>query len=169
MSEENIELAKFKSWAMKRFYLVSSSDIEDLVAYCSHQWAQGKRLTSSYLQIATDYFRKHGKKIQGKRGSQDALAAYGNLLIDQREDVEWDSIDLKGMSNGRADIEIPEFILKPLKNIERAMIVLFYYWGLTQKEIAYIFGVSESRVCQRMKNSHEQMKKYLGKDYGKPS
>lgn len=35
-------------------------------------------------------------------------------------------------------------------NVDRAMFVLFYYWGLTYQEIGYAFAVPEELIEQRL-------------------
>ncbi len=38
--------------------------------------------------------------------------------------------------------------------IDRACLILLFVWGFTQREIAELFGVSESRISQRIKSVH---------------
>jgi hypothetical protein len=46
-------------------------------------------------------------------------------------------------------------------NIDRAFFILFYKWGLTEIEIAYCFGISETIVCKRMKNIRKAVEEIL--------
>lgn len=43
-----------------------------------------------------------------------------------------------------------ERLIKPLSSIDRAIVCLNYVWGFKEIEIAAIFGVTESRVSQRI-------------------
>ena len=40
-------------------------------------------------------------------------------------------------------------------NVDRAMFILFYYWGLTSKEISYAFAVSEELIEKRLAKCKE--------------
>lgn len=44
--------------------------------------------------------------------------------------------------------ELKDIILNQLSRTERLLIVLYYYEGMTMKEISLTFDISESRVCQ---------------------
>jgi RNA polymerase sigma factor (sigma-70 family) len=50
-------------------------------------------------------------------------------------------------------------IISFLDNSDRAMVVLFYEWGLSLEEIGRCFGVSESRISQKLKEVQERLKK----------
>lgn len=45
-------------------------------------------------------------------------------------------------------LELRELILEDLSRIERLIVLLYYYEGMTMKEISLTFDISESRVCQ---------------------
>ena len=45
-------------------------------------------------------------------------------------------------------IEMREMILEKLNRMERLLITLYYYEGMTMREISHTFQISESRVCQ---------------------
>ncbi len=44
--------------------------------------------------------------------------------------------------------ELRELVLEDLQRVERLLIQLYYYEGMTMKEISLTFDISESRVCQ---------------------
>jgi len=44
--------------------------------------------------------------------------------------------------------EVRDMILKKLNRMERLLITLYYYEGMTMREISTTFQISESRVCQ---------------------
>ena len=44
--------------------------------------------------------------------------------------------------------DLKDLICKSLSDKEKLIIVLYYYEGLSMKEIAHILGLTESRVCQ---------------------
>jgi RNA polymerase sigma factor for flagellar operon FliA len=45
-------------------------------------------------------------------------------------------------------LELRELVLEDLSRIERLIVLLYYYEGMTMKEISLTFDISESRVCQ---------------------
>ncbi|MBL4700610.1 MAG: FliA/WhiG family RNA polymerase sigma factor [Phycisphaeraceae bacterium] len=45
-------------------------------------------------------------------------------------------------------LELRDLILEDLTRIERLIVLLYYYEGMTMKEISMTFDISESRVCQ---------------------
>lgn len=47
-----------------------------------------------------------------------------------------------------------ELYLKGIESVDRACVVLFYVWGLTQVEIGELFGCTGSRISQRIANVH---------------
>jgi RNA polymerase sigma factor (sigma-70 family) len=49
-------------------------------------------------------------------------------------------------------------MLSGLKPSERAIIILRYFWSFTEIEIADCFGVTESRICQKLSDIHEKIK-----------
>ena len=44
--------------------------------------------------------------------------------------------------------DLKDLICRSLNKKEKLIIVLYYYEGLSMKEIAEILGLTESRVCQ---------------------
>lgn len=48
-------------------------------------------------------------------------------------------------------LEAESYIKKIKNKSHRAVIVLYYIFGFEQREIAYSFGITESRVCQIIK------------------
>ena len=61
--------------------------------------------------------------------------------------------------------EIREVATKGLSDKERRVVAMYYFDGLTMKEVGSILGISESRVCQ----IHSQVMKLLRERYNKQS
>ena len=57
--------------------------------------------------------------------------------------------------------ELRSVIAEKLSEIERMVVMLYYYDGLTMKEIGEVLDVSESRVCQIHKEMIARLKRYL--------
>jgi len=53
--------------------------------------------------------------------------------------------------------------VKKLRPRDADMLYLYYYMGLSQKEIAELFGISKRWVNTRLKNSMQSLRRILGK------
>lgn len=75
----------------------------------------------------------------------EIISSGGDILASRYEDDEYDPASRAERADqkrqlARAIDELPER--------ERTVVALYYYENLTQKEIAAVLGVTESRVCQ---------------------
>jgi len=81
--------------------------------------------------------------LQNQIGEQqhgmDREVAAEDILADERQD---NPVDLLMRSETR------DVLLDCLSRIERLIIILYYFEGMTMKEISSSFDISESRVCQ---------------------
>jgi predicted transcriptional regulator len=50
-----------------------------------------------------------------------------------------------------------ERLIEPLKSSDRAIVCLAYVWGFKGKEIADLFGVTESRISQRIESIQKSL------------
>lgn len=99
-------------------------------------------------------------------------------LLSYEELVDVGVYGMKGFREGQPDhenepgvsmekAELGKIIAESLEELsvkENTVISLYYYENLKLKEIAYILGVSESRVCQMHTNALKKMKQKL-QDY----
>ena len=90
--------------------------------------------------------------LQGADADADENGGRGIVLEDRRAEEPW-----AGLS--RQDVF--EYVTKDLQPKERMIITLYYYEGLTMKDIGSIFGVTESRVCQIHKRILKQLRTKL--------
>lgn len=160
------DISHFKNWVKGRYPFLANEQIEDMASHVQLLWVEGKRLETRYEYLAIDYLRKFGKRIgQKARVAKDGKArdVYQNVLLHLDEIVGdqagWDIQGIvyeKGISGNE---RIPEVFLKNLKNIDRAIIILTYVWGLTMLEIGEVFGLSESRISQMHTVAIKQIKK----------
>jgi RNA polymerase sigma factor for flagellar operon FliA len=67
----------------------------------------------------------------------------GNRKIDLIKDEEGDDPLIEMHKK-----DMKDFITKSLTKKEKLIVVLYYYEGLSMKEIASVLGLTESRVCQ---------------------
>ncbi|MGI9859982.1 FliA/WhiG family RNA polymerase sigma factor [Moorella naiadis] len=92
-----------------------------------------------------------------ERGSQMALLSLEDFLLDQEGEegttrgellADPDSPDPVGIYEQGELHRALTVALENLKEKDRLVLTLYYYEGLTLKEIGKILGISESRVCQ---------------------
>jgi RNA polymerase sigma factor for flagellar operon FliA len=85
-------------------------------------------------------------------------------LADTVEDVKAkdpsQTFELEEMKNMMADS------INHLPERERIVVTLYYYEGLTMKEIGEVLSVTESRVCQMHTKAILRLKARLGASYG---
>jgi DNA-directed RNA polymerase specialized sigma24 family protein len=154
-------LEKFRAWAIKHFAYVPREDIEELVQHVAVVWFEGKRLHAAYNHLAIDYFRKHGKRM-GRAKKVKAGDLYQQVLVsgdkiqEDSNETLWSAI--KDKSKTPPEI-LPEKYLKGLKNVERAVIVLYFQWGFNMKEIGHALGVTECRISQILSRLYKVIKK----------
>lgn len=75
---------------------------------------------------------------------QGADDAEGNRKIDLIEDDNPTGLPVHEMQLR----DIRDVIARQLSKKERTIIALYYYEGLSMKEIAHVLGLTESRICQ---------------------
>lgn len=99
-----------------------------------------------------------------------SMVSLENVIFSDDEDINFMGIieDKNSPSpdmylQDKEQIEILTQAIELLKEKDRTILNLYYYEGLTLKEIGNILGVSESRVCQlhsrAIRNLRESMKK----------
>jgi RNA polymerase sigma factor for flagellar operon FliA len=108
---------------------------------------------ADYLQLSVDQFHQLLQEV-----SATTLASLDNLLVFNGHEDEslrlMDTIEDESSADPMTAVarwEAKELLgqaIDALSERERLVISLYYYEGLTLKEIGAVLGVSESRVCQ---------------------
>lgn len=119
-----------------------------------------KEESSDLASLAYETYLKKGNTKQNfKYAIIDAIRRDGwgnrdNIQRDVLKSAVHSKCEISYKSNFGVlnDIEIH---LKFLKREERVIFILRYYWSLTESEIGYVLGVSESRICQKLKQIHK--------------
>lgn len=57
-----------------------------------------------------------------------------------------------------------EYLLNGAETTDRCVLILYYVWGLSEKEIGHCFGVTESRISQRLGNVQARIRRALARD-----
>jgi RNA polymerase sigma factor for flagellar operon FliA len=84
---------------------------------------------------------------------------HGNRKIDLLQDENPSGSPLHEMQLR----DIRDVIAKHLSDKERVIVTLYYYEGLSMKEIAKVLGLTESRICQIHGKVVERLKEQLGR------
>jgi len=87
--------------------------------------------------------------FEGDADGTDAGPAYQSLAEQLARENSIDSRNLEGV---RGDIDK---ILSGLSSLNRCVFILKNLWEFTNDEIGYCFGVTESRISQRLKSIQE--------------
>lgn len=118
-------------------------DADDASQYVIEQRLKGRKGRVSNILI--DYLRvTHGStRVSGgckgqKRETRAAFSGEGLEVADPRV------VDPGARIDG-------EHLLRNLDSTSRAVFLLMHVWGLYEAEIGNLFGVSESRISQRLK------------------
>ena len=87
-------------------------------------------------------------------GDDDKSVEKVDVLADKDSDTPLDSLHQK---------DILEFVTRNLTKKERLIIIMYYYEGLTMREIGEIMELTESRVCQIHSNVMSRLKAQLNR------
>lgn len=88
-------------------------------------------------------------------GDDDKSVEKVDVLADKDSETPIDSLHQK---------DILEFVTRNLTKKERLIIIMYYFEGLTMKEIGEVLNLTESRVCQIHSNILTRLKEQLKKN-----
>lgn len=135
-----------KVWSSAKNYARSMGlidECEDFAQIATMELLGGRR--ASVQQIYIDYLRR---KL-GRSNRKNEL----NFSLSSVEDIE----------KKIEDSILFDDLVGKLKRRDRNIYILYYRWGLYEREVAQIIGISESRVSQILKAGHKKMKTELYK------
>ena len=166
--KQKIATLLFQKW----YPHLPKETISDFGAYCFEQWYSGRYFKTPVEWLAIDFLRKFENRV-GTRGSSDVLACSDRISFDSNpgyaERYGRDSPELRGFDESSLLRD------RRLSQIQRACLVLYFKWGLSEKEIADCFGFTESRACQLKKIAQALVSKSLSfeeqrsREFEKPS
>lgn len=120
-----------------------------------------------YLREIGPLSRSHWKRVcegevEFRLQSLSDPIGEATLLVDALSD---DSDSIGQM----LDIHAVRQVIDIMSEDDRALLIEYYYEGLTLREIGERRGVTESRISQKMKKVYDVAYRYIGLDQGEPS
>lgn len=135
-------------------------NIEDAKDFAS--WITTKRLegaTGTLGQLYVDFLRQEYGRTGKSRPSRSAEKKRQSRVV-----MEYDS----GQHADPKKTDISSYI-SCFHGIERAILTLCYKWEFNEAEIADCFGVTESRICQRLKGIQSRLRQRIEKEESRVS
>lgn len=130
----------------------SPEQVADFGSYCVEQWLKGRDPRTAFVYLAVDFFRSPdgiGRASRGsditKRRSRAADPEEGPSILESLVDPG----EPPGSPSSLAVVH------RAISGQERAIWLLAYQYGFTLKEIGLLFGVTESRISQRLARIQE--------------
>lgn len=140
----------------------STGGADDCVQEVLCRMFEGKHQHSTIDQCVIDYLRTDtGRK--GAPGYTSRLNLINADTIGPRSDDESDGLDYgrvgfdPGASEGIEGFDWVRCVTRGLSRDEKIIVSLKANWGFREIEIANLFGVSESRISQRVKRIQERI------------
>lgn len=118
---------------------------DDFHQYAMERLLSGRKATPK--QLFLDFLRSELR--QGRNRPEEKKRVHFEFLEEEHQ---------AEMKPSRLDIIYAEEVLGKLEPIDRASLILKNYWGLTELEIGYLFGQSESAICQRLQRVGKRLK-----------
>lgn len=144
-----------KRWPSKKEFA------EDFGSFCTIQWLEGKREKTNLYRMAIDYLRTFSS-------SGDAHGSFD--ILSQRTTKSIESTEVRKRGLGANSSAITRFeaasLLRDgrLNERERIILILYFEWGFTKKEISHVIGVVESRINKIFDEILEAQKKRILSD-----
>lgn len=153
-----------KGFAQKKFK--KKEDQEDFRAWCIIKRLKGRKATFSQLYV--DYLRhtKGDMRIKWFKLKRNVLCPVAQYKEDYTNNPDQKGVGVSKLKSDYTRIRIidnfNEEMFKNLKQFDRIIIVLYFVWNFTLEEIGYCFGLSESRISQKLKKIIIKTKKEFG-------
>lgn len=117
-------------------------DVDDIMQDVMLKWQEHRgEVHQTVEQAVIDVLRKTGPVKKSGRKNEDLTHQELREVIPDRALPFAERLIVK--------TEV-EKLLRPMHGIDKALLMLKYFWGFTQREIAQCFGVTEARISQRI-------------------
>lgn len=144
-----------KRWPSKKEFA------EDFGSFCTIQWLEGKSEKTNFYRLGIDFLRSFTGGV-GLRGSCDAFSRQSARSTD---DKNGDTKELARVSRSIERFEHSSLLRDSrLTERERVILILYFEWGFTKKEISHVIGVVESRINKVFAEILEAQKKRILSD-----
>lgn len=144
-----------KRWPSKRDFA------EDFGSYCAIRWCENKGKETNLYRLGIDFLRTFTESA-GQRGSCDVLGQQSTRSL---EHTKGSKSGLGSVSGAIARFDESSCLRdKRLSERERVMLILFFEWGFTKKEISHVFGIAESRTNKVLQDILDAQKKRIISD-----
>jgi len=146
------DLLTFKK-LIQKYAFNGGIDARDVLQEYECCLLEGKALNQKPKYFVIDYLRKH---------NADKRYLSNNVIsqFEERGQAIVGGLPRFKLSSGQDYFEYGKFI----KGRDKIVFNLFYRWGINETEISNIFGVSLSRVSQRVKRISERIRKKIKKE-----
>jgi RNA polymerase sigma factor (sigma-70 family) len=153
---------KVKGYIKKHYPFLTNEDCEELAQDCFEQWARNPNRESVDLKyVVIDALRSHTNFSRANRTSR----------ITFEELREPSDACFSGLSQheSNSDENRRNFIAfvqnnRSLGREEKVILILRHLWGFNEKEIGELYGVSESRACQKTKVAEKKLQKSVSRE-----
>ena len=135
---------------------------EDFAQYAALRVFQGRKATVEQLLI--DYLRSEYGCTGIRSNSKQLLKCNERkhaTPIDNENPIE--DFARRNSNHVRSFRDFEPFF-KFISQIDRSILKLFYEWGFDESEIADCFGVTKSRICQRLQRVQSSLSKIIKKE-----
>lgn len=127
------------------------------------EWLTGRNILTSFGHMGVDFLRKHGNKVGGNRGTD--LMLKGARIKDDPGSKFSRHARMRANSSEFDRFFDRDLLRSPkLDQIHRAVLILFYEWELTPKEISDVFGRSESWASLEKTAAEKSVKRKQGRE-----
>jgi len=153
-------MAKIQGWARKRPFR-SEQDREDFVSFAVTKVLKGR--SASFGQLRVDWMREFvAGRSDGAHFAERLEMAQGSITaeaVDVVPDHEPNALNV---------LERSEMIRRALdvKGPDRAILLLRGLFSFSEKEIAFIFGVTEARISQKLSKAQRLRRFFLDYENG---
>jgi len=134
--------------AAKRFIFISSEQREEFILFAIYKFYCGRK--TSLRNLYVDFLR-------------NTIADTRISTYDKKKSIlAFNSLYSENLGKKKARKEdFFDYLPNTLTQIQRAVIVLYFWWGFNNTEIGVCIGVCESRISQIKNRAFLKIKKHL--------